>query len=409
MPIESKLGEAILERIRSRKVDPLDSGAVDTSSRIVNAATSATVREATFEDFGAVSALNSRLGQGPDSVENWCRLWRDNPAITQGGATSRIGWVLEDAGAVVGFFGTIPLLYQFAQKPLIAAATCRFAVEPAYRAFSPLLLTSFFRQKDVDLFINSTATPSAGQMMRALKAVELPQPNYGTVLFWVLDCRAFARETLRKLGSNSMLSRMGSFPVSVVLEGEGFLRGRGPRNRKGSLSTKQMSIREMGPEFSQLWSEKNEQSRGLIATRSLEIMRWHFEPPHNRRTATVVGCYTHERLLGYAIVRHSEPATTGLRRSVIADMILRDESQQIVDALLHASFHCAKTSGSHALEVLGFPPRIRQMFLQSNPYTRNYPACPFFYKARNRELQSALSDANLWYATPFDGDSTVWP
>ncbi|MGA9393053.1 MAG: hypothetical protein WBV69_21665, partial [Candidatus Sulfotelmatobacter sp.] len=42
-----------------------------------------------------------------------------------------------------------------------------------------------------------------------------------------------------------------------------------------------------------------------------------------------------------------------------------------------------------------------------NPYVRKYPASPFYYKAADAALHKALSDGNAWYATPFDGDTTL--
>ena len=173
--MQNPLTEALLKRIRSRTGS--DDAPVPTGSAEIFPVdpASLSVREAQFADFESIHSMNRRLGQGADSEENWNRLWRDNPALQETHRKARIGWVLADAGKITGFLGSIPLAYRFQGQVLSAAATCRFAVEPSYRGYTHMLVNSFFRQKDVDLFLNTTATVGAGKMMAALRALPVPQ------------------------------------------------------------------------------------------------------------------------------------------------------------------------------------------------------------------------------------------
>ncbi|PYX84355.1 MAG: hypothetical protein DMG70_06635 [Acidobacteria bacterium] len=90
----------LLKRVRARNSrterqsgDSIGSGSNDEKQIVV--------REAQFEDFTQISEMNLRLGQGPDSPENWVRLWRDNPTIKALRAPARIGWVLQDSDRIV--------------------------------------------------------------------------------------------------------------------------------------------------------------------------------------------------------------------------------------------------------------------------------------------------------------------
>ena len=67
-----------------------------------------------------------------------------------------------------------------------------------------------------------------------------------------------------------------------------------------------------------------------------------------------------------------------------------------------------KDAGSDVFEFLGFPPNIRQTCSAWHPYVRKYPSCPFYYKAADANLHHSLSDGKVWYASPFDGDTTLW-
>src|SRR5208283_4362041 len=304
------------------------------------------VREAQFSDFANVCALNLRLGQGPDSLENWYRLWSENPALERGVRATRIGWVLETSGGdIVGFLGSIPLSYELEGRNLRAAATCRFAVEASYRAFSHLLVVSFFRQKDVDLFLNTTATPAAAKIVKALNALPVPQPDYGKVLFWVLNYRRFSAEVLRKIGVWSPLVRPGSVLGALGLQTVQAIRGRGRRSGNSRISITESSVDEMGAEFERLLAEKRQEKPLLWAKRTPEIMRWHFNPPENRRLTRVFCCRVENELAGYLIVRSDPPGSQGLRRALLADLQIKEENPAILGSLLAAGVSAAKRAG----------------------------------------------------------------
>lgn len=409
MPLENRFTEAILRRIRARRLAQPGESAGSNAALPARINAPATVREAQFADCERVCALTSRHGQGPDSPENWQRLWRENPAILEGHATARIGWVLESSGQIVGFLGSIPLLYEYEGKTLVAAATCRLAVEPAYRASTPLLLTSFFRQKEVDLFLNASATVAAGKMMTALKADQLPQKDYDVVLFWILNARPFAKSVLERIGLNPPLASLGSAVASLVLQSDIAVRGRLPKHKPQGLSVVETSVHDLEPEMLSLWEEKTQQANLLLAKRSPEVLRWHFQPPGNRRMTKVLRCLAQGKIQGYIIVRHDGGANAGLRRSLVADLMLGSDDPRVVEALFAAACDSAIRAGSHVLEVMGFPGKIRRMLAKWKPYSRRYPACPFFYKARDRVLHQKLASEEAWYASPFDGDATLWP
>lgn len=400
----NKFAAIILKRIRARTEEPkgAEGGSPQPSHNDPVA-----LREAQFSDFERVSAMNRGLGQGADSLENWHRLWRDNPALA-GGRTPRIGWMLEARGSVVGFLGSIPLECCFEEKTLTAAATCRLAVEPAYRSSTHLLVTSFFRQKDVDVFLNTTATPAAGKIMTALRATQLPQPEYGEVLFWVLRPRRFANLVLQKAGVTSGLAQIGGFAGGLALGGDVFVRQRSPKAGKRTVSVKEMGVDELGPEFDAFWKSREKSDARIFAKRSREILRWHFEPPNTKKIARVLVCNGPGGVAGYAVVRH-EGVEAGMRRTLLADLMVESENGEIVDSLIAAAHRSAKQAGSDVLEVVGFPKQIREVLRRWRPYSREYPAAPYFFKTKDRTLQEKLAVEDAWYAGPFDGDATLWP
>ena len=402
--IQEQITGAILSTIRTRRT------ASSTRESDLHAPSSAIapakVREARFSDFAAVAELKQRWGIDADSLENWERLWLRNPALALGEAERPIGWVLEAGGSIVGYLGSIPLLYRYGDRTLTAVTSHGLVVEPSYRAVAVSLVAAFYCQRSVDLYLVTTATPEVGRIARAFKSDALPQEDYDTVLFWVLQSNPFARTVMEKLRLKSVLANMGRMSTSVAIGIDKLLHRRWPSQHSTQLAVSEISVSEIGDDFQSLWSEKLTERPRLIADRSPASLRWHFEISGDRGSARVFCCRKDGELLGYTVIR-DDPQPGSLRKSIVADMLAKQDDPEVLRALLIAAYDHAKRGGSYILEVLGFPPSLRRVFLQGNPYHRKYPACPFYYKAADPILHKTLSDGMAWYASPFDGDTTL--
>jgi hypothetical protein len=365
------------------------------------------IREASFSDFSAVAALKQRGGLVADSFENWERLWRHNPALTVSQSDHPIGWVLEADGAIVGYLGNISLLCRFGDRTLTAATSHGLVVDPPYRSLGLTLIAAFFRQKSVDLFLSTSAIESVGKIAIAFRSSSVPQPDYDTVLFWVLQPRPFARALMRKLQLKPAVSGIGEILASIAVGTDKILRKRRPKRSSALFAISEIPIDEIGEDFQELWMEKVHETPRVFSDRSPATLRWHYEVPGDRGSVRVLCCRRNGELVGYAMVRSDTDEPSGLRKSMIADLVARHDDPEIVNALCVAAYDHAKSAGSHVLEVIGFPSSIRRVCSQGNPYRRKLPACPFFYKAADPTLHKTLSDPAAWYACPFDGDATL--
>lgn len=402
--IQQRAVSAILTVIRARrKVTSVPEG--EWRPRFSGRAAPARLREALFSDFNAVAELKQRWGLGADSIENWERLWRHNPALVQNECERPIGWILEAEGVVVGYLGNISLLYRYGERKLRAVTGHALVVEPAYRASGLSLVAAFYRQRSVDLYLTTSAIPEVGRIARSFKSDALPQADYETVLFWVLRSYSFAYTLMERLRLQPILRRMGATSASLVIGIDKFLHRRLPRECS-SFTVSEIGVNDIGDDFQYLWLEKLDEGPRLFADRSPAVLRWHFEIPGDKGTSRVLCCRRNGELLGYAVIR-SDPQPNGTRRSAVADILARQNDPEVLRALLSAAYDHAKQGGSYVLEVLGFPTDIRRVCLQWNPYSRKYPACPFYYKAADPMMHKTLSDGMAWYASPFDGDTTL--
>jgi hypothetical protein len=194
--IESRVTNAILEKIRSRRDSSSDPGreAAGPTSLVPPK-----IREAKLSDYAGITDLKQRWGLTPDPLDNWKHLWENNPALNHMQTARAIGWVLEAEGKIVGYLASISSLYHFEGKTLTAVVGSGFVAEPAYRAHTVRLMAAFYAQKPVDLYISTTAVEATGKIACAFGCVSMPQPDYETVIFWVLQPYPFVQTVLKKL------------------------------------------------------------------------------------------------------------------------------------------------------------------------------------------------------------------
>jgi hypothetical protein len=359
---------------------------------------SAKQREARFSDFESVRTLKQRWGLGQDTWENWCRLWQQNPTMAVAKSQLSMGWVLETERGIVGYQGSIPLLYRFGDRTLVAATGTSLVVEPAYRARSIGLLASFYRQPGVEFLLITTAIPSVGKVSKALGAHAMPQED--TVLFWVLDPHEFAKAVAMRLGFKGGTAAAATFLGSLIQR-------RSRLRASPSLCVTEIPVKDIGDDFQALWTRKIGEEPRLMAERSPRCLQWHFTIPGSASTAVALCYHRFGRLIGYAVVRHTIDHKTSLRRGLLADILVEQDDPDVIASLLEAAYANAVAAGDHVLEGVGLPRRVRQIFMSRSPYRRAYRGLPFFYKVTNQRLAQTLSDENAWYVGPFDGDTTL--
>jgi hypothetical protein len=245
------------------------------------------------------------------------------------------------------------------------------------------------------------------ELAKALHAKALAQhDNKG--LFWVLDAHQFAKALAAKFDLESGMAAVGTFLGSAVLRADALRRG--PRvHLMNEFKVTEIEVKDIGDEFQALWQRKLAETPRLFADRSPASLRWHFTIPGSSSTASVLCCHRFGRLVGYAIVQHTIDRETGMRRSMLADILVEQDDSGVTEALLEAAHSNAVASGDHVFEVIGLPRHIRQILMRWNPYVRRYPTDLLIYKATDQALARTLAEENAWYAGPLDGDTTLMP
>ncbi len=369
------------------------------------------MRRATPDDALAITEFLAGLGlampKGDAAIrDHWNALWVGNPAIKAHGGNPALGWVLEDAGRIVGFFGNIPQVSYFDGRPVKVSSARAWAVDKDHRAETPRLCQAFFGQDNTDLVLISSANAPAGKRCLEFGGAEMPQPGYGQILYWVIDASGFLRAGLKKKGHAGAASWVGGVFGAVALNAQMRLMGRRPFAPLGGIVP--ITVDEIDDTFDELWARKLKEYPGrLLACRNAETLRWYFGLSQTSPETRILCCRRGGRLDGYAVLVREDAPDIGLKRLKIADLFVAGDDQATVNALLAAAYEYGLARRCHVLEVIGLPATLRGIALSHKPFDRPMAVFPFYFKALNPDLAGPLADGDGWYVTAFDGDTAL--
>ncbi|NQV82259.1 MAG: hypothetical protein HQ494_00445 [Rhodospirillales bacterium] len=369
------------------------------------------LRDASPEDAVAITEFLTRLGlvmpDGEAAIRaHWDALWRTNPALKYHGDAPALGWVLEDAGRIVGFFGNIPQVSYFQGNPVRVSSARAWAVDKPYRGQTARLCEAFFGQVNADVALISSANAPAGKRCLEFGASVMPQPGYGDILYWVLDASGFLRAGLTKKGHGGFAAFVGGLLGAVVLNARMRLGGQRPFSPLDGITIK--TIDEIDGAFDGLWQRKlKEAPDQMLACRDAQTLRWYFGLSGTSSETRVICFERSGALEGYAVVVREDAPAIGLKRLKIADLFVAGDAAAAVDALLTAAFEYGLAKRCHVLEVIGLNKTLRARARSHKPFQRPMAVFPFFFKALSPDLEGPLSTEDGWSVTAYDGDTAL--
>jgi hypothetical protein len=360
------------------------------------------VREARFNDYCKIAAVQAQNGLSSPSQEDWLTLWQDNPVYRVRNGDWPIGWVLEaENGEIVGTISSVPLAYSFRGRTLLAAAACSWAVDPPYRRYSMSIFKRLEQQADIDILLSSTVSSRPSRIIRWSK---VPVGSWDRSAFWITDHRGFARHAL--LQNAGIFATTLSLPVSVTLLCWEALKP--AIARTNGRATDISVVSAFDSRFDEFWEElKQQNSDVLLAVRSRVALEWHFRRSLNSGRVWVLTATRDSRLVAYAIFDRLDNTVLGLKRVRFVDFQWLRGAESTLHGLLYWMLQRCREEGFHCVEITGGwldRPGLPRL---SAPYNRKLASWTFYYKTLNPEIAERLQDPNVWAPTSFDGDGSL--
>lgn len=361
-------------------------------------------REAAFEDYPQIAALESRYGLHPKSYEEWKHLWVHNPAYYDFRHWP-IGWVCEnERQEIVGSIGNIPLAFEFESRPLVAATSRGLVVDAPYRAYSFPLLSHFFGQKDVDLFVNTSVNEKVFRLHELFHALRVPVGRWDRSSFWVTNYHGFASSLLfRKQFSGP---RVWSYGLAAGLFVRDRLANKKMRTKPDHSQVELCS--QFDERFDHFWTQLRKRGSGrLLADRSRDVLEWHFKYALQKGEAWLITVSQGDRLSGYGIVCRQDNPAFALKRMRLVDFQSLDDSQAGLKPLLVLALEKCRREGIHMMEAIGFSSDKQEVIDSMNPHDRELSSWRYFYRTNKSSLSASLREAGAWDPTCYDGDSSL--
>jgi hypothetical protein len=361
------------------------------------------LREASFEDYDAIAALERRNGLKSRSREDWMRFWTENPVYRSLGSAFPIGWVLEDeeSGQVVGTLSNVPLPYTLNGRHILAATGRGWAVDPAYRAFAPLLLDEYFNQ-NADLLLSTTVNGLAEASHTICEQTRVPVGDWSRSCYRIVDYGGFARAALRI----KKLSRVLTPFATVALWAKDRVTG-------GKLPPRPRAVAVVagyafGGAFDAFWKELQAAKAGkLLGVRTREVLQWHFGVQMKAKRARVLTVSRDNRLAAYAVLVRSDHRESGLTRMRLADFQSLSNNPDDTAALIHKAMDICREDSVDAFEIAGSGLPELRAWEAIAPYRRALPAWCYFFHSNDETLMQTLQTPAVWEPSTFDGDSSI--
>lgn len=370
---------------------------------LVQSAKGYKVREAGFEDYEQISALQARYGLGVKDYEDWSQLWLGNPLYRQLQSRWPIGWVLEDTeGRIVASIGNLPLPYEWNGEGIVASSGTSWVAEPAYRGASLVLLDRVVNQPRVDVYLNSTVTKESQPAIEALQCLRVPVGLWDERAFWITNYRGFSASLLRK--KSTPAAELLSYPLAAA----SWLKDRLKRPKALKTSVAIEACTGFDNRFEQFWQELRTRRRDqLLGVRSCEVLNWHFGDPLRKKRLWIGAVSSHGRLAAYAIFDRRDNRKYGLKRVRLMDYQSLDGSDEYLGPLLSWGLERCAKAGVHMLENVGRWLEEGEVIANSAPYRSALYAWSYFYRTDNAHLTGHLQARSAWAPTLFDGNSSV--
>lgn len=354
------------------------------------------VRPAEWKDLEAIGQVTNRNALGQMDPLIWRETWDAYPFAGEF-RDIPVGWVLETAdGKVVGNLSNVRMLYELGGKRLRGTIASAWAVDAEYRGQSLRLMTAFFRQKGIDLWLNVSANPTTAQVLTAMKIPRIPIPDYGAPCLWALRPLAFARAALaqRSVAGAAWLAP----PAGLALAIGDFVR----RSGRGRPSSPMRRLQKFDDRFDLLCEAIQAESTRLRAVRNRAVLEWRFRAEIRERRIAIVVSEKGGALAGYAVLVRRGGSELPMTMYDVADLqALGDDPKTIRDLLL-GSIAAARDDGMDAIKFMSGTPAKRSPVAPLRPHSYTLPFWQQYFRAATPELTAALGTPDAWDFSLFE-------
>lgn len=358
------------------------------------------IRVAKREDTLEIANLLKRLGlvlphEPEDLLKHWNRLWDDNPYYTYFTDAVHYGWVMEHNKVIVGFFGSIPRVYQFNQELIPVAIGSHWGVEKEYRAFTKLLSERFFNDNPVSLKLTSTAIKPTGRIYEAYGGHKVPLPELAKV--YMIPISLFKLVGL-KFKASALKKFIRGLQFLIPWKWLFAWRSYDP-------SLIELNLADAPEDFAALLDRDIKKTDGLVAYRNLDLLHWFYTNTQGGLDKKLYVYRVNNVSVGFvSLVYEPIKEDNSIIRAKIIDLVA--DSSHYKKIILKALLRPLYEAKVDVIEI-HCPGTIKREDIPSVVFERQHAQFPFYYHTDDPKLTVALQSPQNWNPSPFDGDTAL--
>lgn len=418
LPVETLVGvKSVSELERLLRGEAEDSAARQQTRTAIQGSNreprrSTDIREASLADYEKIAALLLRNGLEARTREEWEHLWINNPVYKRLRSWP-VGWIvtkdLEDGAEIVGFLGNIPVSYHFRGREILASSLHALTLDASHRGHGLLLLNRLLESApEVECFVGSTANANSSKVLDRLGVPRAPAGDWENAVFWITNYDGFVNSAISRKGWPGSLAGFASLGLRTY-----------DKLSKVSWPSQNHPLQQQenfDERFDVFWQELQQAyPNRFLATRSREVLDWHFKFSLAQNRAWVVTYEIGSRVLAYAIFHRQDYHEINLKRVRLVDYqslpgfgdAPATASDEVLASMLAWGLRECGAQGIHMLEAFGFRPDKQRIIDRLAPHHRKLASWTYFYKATSAALQDALQDPQVWDPSQFDGDASL--
>lgn len=360
------------------------------------------IREVQIEDYVQTKELHEKYNFKILNKVEWSKLWFENPTTFDLSNSFPKGWVIEENKKIVCYLGNLPKEYYYKNKKFIVTCSHSWVAESNYRLQALSLLERFFSQKNVDIFIVTTANKVSEEIFKRYNAKKIPLKNYQNPMFVVLDMEKLIYSFLKykKLPLGKFIRKIIFYASSIIFYKKLTFWTKINKSKKVELN------KVIDGEFDEFWhSYKLNFQDKFLQSRTSNWIKWHMQNKIENGKAWIMSVRENNKILGYAICSERNNDEIKLKRIALIDLVSLKDNQEVYISLIKDCISEAKERGYHIFEIIGFKNLKRKIFSKFQTFSRTLPGFPFYYKPQDRTYDNFLELGKTWDPSLIDGDS----
>jgi len=356
------------------------------------------IRKVNIKDFKQINKLFANNNLKFISLSTWKSIWK-SPYPIKRKPTWTLGWVFLSNKNIIGYIGNYPSIYIFKKKEFICSILNSWVVEKKFRNLSVLLMKEFLKQNSSNLFLSTTTSSVAANIMEKFDFKPFPEKKMKHSLFFILNTHKFVNFFMKKFKffNNNFLAIILAKFINLIFKNK-------INYWKKTMNTNSIKkINKFDQKYEFFWKNYiKENSNKMTLSRNSQWQNWRLQNLIKAKKAFILVFERNKKIVGYSCSTIIKKGPYKVAKLI--DIITLDKSEDIFIKLIKANILEAEKKQCIYFEHRNFAKKNFELISQLKPFNTSLKNNSFFYKKNDNKIKNSYKVSNIWEPSNLDGD-----